>query len=213
MRTLGENGLNLIPVALVMEPPKNVTSPSHNPEPVIIDNQKYCPLCWQENKRVPLHGSRQFLCKKHYTEFRRERERKRIESKRKQYREVARWGEYNVKLGTSDFGVHLVRKRNGLPDFKREAEIVKNELDRIWRRKTIGDIAHHLAGGFDSHLIEARAHMLENDNLAYLEDLTGYVQFDPLTNAVVDMWETYRNGQEAEHEASFSVVNVPRDSS
>jgi len=162
------------------------------PTPVEVGGKKYCPECWKNDIKKELRGHRQFLCKDHYKEFRREREKVRIKLKREGYEQTPEYEpygivktikekEYNTKLGTSDFSSHLTKTKNkdGTPNFKNEKKYVKNELTRITNFKTIGDIANRAAGGKeDSHKPESRERLLETDCLAYKEDMSGYVQYD-----------------------------------
>lgn len=176
-----------------------------NPEPIVIEGRKYCPYCLNEGIQVELTGSRQFLCKIHYSEFRREREKNRIRLKRKGFDienlngtyfkiNVTKEKEYNTKIGTSDFGANLKRDNNHNPDFEKEARLVKRELNRITKRKTIGDYANRFAGnGNDSHLPESRE-IIIND-LAYNEDFTGYIQYNS-EGEIIDNWIAYQDEED-----------------
>jgi len=99
------------------------------PEPWrrIEDNAKLCPWCNDERKQVIIKG-KSFLCKPHYVEFRRQRERARIKQKREEF------PDHDInKPGTTDFGSKPVRKPDGKIDFDREAKIVHNELMNVFK--------------------------------------------------------------------------------
>ncbi len=161
-----------------------------NPDVITYNGKIYCPICFKEGKKYELKGSRQFLCPKHYEEFRKEREKERIRIQRRGYDvvkmsdgtyskvKVTKASEYNTKLGTSNFGPSITKDKNGNYDFYKEAESVKKEIDRIKRKKTIGDIANDLAGGGDNHLPEAREEMIEKGGLAFNENESGFICYD-----------------------------------
>ncbi|MDD3492898.1 MAG: hypothetical protein PHZ19_05330 [Candidatus Thermoplasmatota archaeon] len=158
---------------------------SQRPSPVVLNNKKYCPEHYAQGVLIELTGSRQFLCKEHYKEYRRERERIRLLIKRDGYEirdqggkevvvAVTREKEYNTKPGTSDFGPHVQTDTQGNPDFKKEQPVVRGELNRIKNEQTIGDRACRSAEG--AYKPETRERLVKN--LAYTADFDGYVQFD-----------------------------------
>lgn len=106
----------------------------NKPEPCYRypDNAKLCPTCLEENKIVEIKG-KSFLCKNHYAEYRREREKARIRQKRKEFPDH----EVN-KLGTTDFGSNAVKKPDGKIDYKKEWKIVHNEYQAVFHSNTPG---------------------------------------------------------------------------
>lgn len=144
------------------------------PEPIRKKKKKYCPECWKLGHRTELKGSRQFLCKEHYKNFRKEREaaRQRFERKLRQNTTTAA-PLHIVRKGTTDIGPHL-RKKDGKHDFEKEQKIIQNEKRRIFNKRTAGDIAYRIAGGKEgAHLPE----ILERDKPVYNENLDGYIQY------------------------------------
>ena len=181
--------------------PRYIIEHNENPIVIIYENKKYCLECWKVGIKNELKGSRQFLCKKHYQEFRQIREKIRIKIKRSGYDIERRDGryyqikvikekEYNTKIGTSDFGGHLTINSNGNPNFEKEAKFVKKELNRIKKKKTIGDYAYQFAGkSGEAHIPESRERLLNPDNLFFNEDMNGYIQVD-LNGNLIDKWTT-----------------------
>lgn len=184
---------------------------SRKPSPIKENGKKYCPKCYEQGRYEELRSSRQFLCRDHYKKFRSEKERIRLRIKRDGYEIIKKDDEevvvavkkekgYNTKLGTSDFGPHIQTGENDTPDFDREGEVVRNELDRITNEETIGDYSHRNAyGGYKPEAREA-----QEKNLAYAPGFDGYVQFD------IDEQDTETNApalkQQIRHESDEESI-------
>lgn len=109
------------------------------PEPLVIEGIKYCQWCYDRIGILTPLTHKRFLCEEHYKEYRKEKELLRQRAKRKEKKEAG-INEYEFALGTSDFSFKMCRKADGSPDFEREAQVVHNELERIRKCQTIGDI-------------------------------------------------------------------------
>jgi hypothetical protein len=139
------------------------------PEPIQIYTKKgfirICPWCYQENNVniVELKG-KSFLCKHHYTEFRRDKESARITQKRKQNPKY-----FLSQLGTTDFGSHVKRKKDGSIDWEWESKIVHNEFIAVFKGKTSGYKRAKRTGQFnkDAPLVKN-----PNDYDAYVDNIS-----------------------------------------
>jgi hypothetical protein len=98
----------------------------------IEDHAKLCPECQKDGKEVVIKR-KSFLCKTHYVEYRRQREKARIKQMRKEFPEH----EIN-KPGTTDFGASPAKRPNGEIDFDKEAKFVHNEYKAVFNRNTPG---------------------------------------------------------------------------
>ena len=158
-----------------MEPPRSKTpiDNTSNPKPVIWHKQRYCPDCWRGGIKTRLIHPRQFLCKKHYGEYRRKREANRINRKNRARQGTTSAPPYITHTGTGVLGKTL-RKKNRKPDFKAEQEKIQKEKKRVFGQRTPGDIANKLAGGLgESHLPEIE----EYQKPAYTPDMDGIIYY------------------------------------
>lgn len=158
------------------------------PRPLIKDNQRFCPWCWQyglpnvDSGLLTLLSHKRFLCDYHYKIYRQDKERARQRFKRGEDK-LSKAKEYETELGTSDLAKNRKMKEDGTPDFDDEYKRVHKELELTMKygssdymvKKILSSMSKSQRNGYKG-IPEERTHM-EKDQ-AYSVDYDDIITFD-----------------------------------